>query len=156
MLFRSKFSTLVVPAESAEEIVPKEQKVKKSKKKGKKLSKKGKIGPSLAKDLNLRPTGKKTFEQFAQEKKPSSNQEKCLIAAYYLKHTLKRKVDINSVYTCFKFVHWRVPANLLNTLCVLSNQKGWLNTTKLADMEITTLGENQVEHDLPVKTKGKQ
>jgi hypothetical protein len=147
-----KFSTKRLLSEDEDEIRQKLQK----KKKGKKTAKKSKTGPSLVKDLNLRPSGKETFEQFVRGKKPSSNQEKCLVAAYYLKYSLKGKADVNSIYTCFKFAHWRVPADLENTLCVIATQKGWLDTTDLKDIKIPTLGENYVEHDLPPKTKGKK
>ncbi len=151
-----KFSAKTLPLEIVDTTRSKEPEKRKKSKKSNKIAKRNKSGPSLAKDLNLKPSGKKSFDQFALEKKPSSNQEKCLAATYYLKQVLTRKADSDSIYTCFKNVNWRVPSNLENTLCVISVQKGWLDTTDLNDIKITTLGENYVEHDLPVKTKGKK
>lgn len=148
-----KFSTKDVPLEAEDEM--KQKNIKTIIGKSKKV-KKSRSAPSLVKDLNLRPSGKQTFEQFIQEKNPSSNQEKCLIAAYYLNQILKRKVDVDSIYTCLKFSKWRIPANLENTLCVIAIQKGWLDTTDLKDIKIPTLGENCVEHDLPAKKKVKK
>src|SRR6266849_1968333 len=56
----------------------------------KKASKANKSSPaaSLAfiKDLNLKPSGKTSFKDFAVAKAPSSNYEKCLVAVYYLKN----------------------------------------------------------------------
>ncbi len=150
-----KFSTQELPLESEEKTKQKDSKKKKAPKKNNKQKKKVKSGPCLVKDLNLRPSGETTFKQFVQDKNPSSNQEKCLVAAYYLKQKLKKKTDVDSIYTCFKDAKWRVPSNLENTLCVVAVQKGWLDTTDSNAITIPTLGENYIEHDLPRKVKGK-
>ena len=145
-----KFSTETLPSETEN------KKIQKKKLKIKKPTTKSKSGPSLVKDLNLKPSSKKAFDQFIKDKQPTSNQEKCLVAGYYLKYILSRKIDVNSVYTCFKFARWRVPADLENTLCVIAVQKGWLDTSNRSDIQIPTLGENYIEHDLPRKQKGKK
>lgn len=129
---------------------------KKSKKRvsGAKGKAKVKTKPSLAivKDLNLKPKGKKSLDEFAEIKKPSSHYEKCTVSAYYLKHELVLSAITEShVYTCFKHMKWRVPANLSNALAYTASRHGWLDTSNLQDIKVTTMGENQVEHDLPKK-----
>jgi hypothetical protein len=109
-----------------------------------------KSAPSIAKDLNLRPPGKQGFPEFAAGKKPKSHQERMLCATYYLKHVLHlESVSLDHVYTCFKQQGWRVPSDLRNALQLVASRKGWLDTSDMEDIRVTTTGENFVEHDLP-------
>jgi hypothetical protein len=106
--------------------------------------------PSLVRDLNLNPKGKDSFDRFATQKKPSSNQHKCVVAVYYLTHELGiASITPDHVYTCFKQMKWRVPSNLSNTMAYVASVHGWLDTRNMADIKMTTIGENLVEHDLP-------
>jgi hypothetical protein len=41
-------------------------------------------GPSVVKDLSLRPKGKKSFAEFVAEKQPGSHQQNQLVAVYWL------------------------------------------------------------------------
>jgi hypothetical protein len=92
------------------------------------------------------------------EKKPNSIYEKCTVAAYYLKHVLGLKaVSANHIFTCFKHVKWRVPADLLNSLSYTASQYGWLDTSDRQSVNVSTMGENLIEHDLPrVKSSSKK
>lgn len=105
---------------------------------------------SMARDLNLKPKGKKSFDDFADEKKPNSIYEKCTVAAYYLKHELELPaVSANHIFTCFKHMKWRVPADLLNSLAYTASHHGWLDTSDRENINVSTMGENLIEHDLP-------
>lgn len=152
-----KFSSNPAPT-ADEDKEPSEiaRKAKKSKKSvsGAKGKTKVKAKPSLTivKDLNFKPKGKKSLDEFAEVKKPSSYYEKCTVSAYYLKHELVLSAITEShVYTCFKHMKWRVPANLSNTLAYTASQRGWLETSNLQDIKVTTMGENLIEQDLPKK-----
>lgn len=154
-----KFSSKPAPAadedlESAETTTTtKKPKKKASGAKGK-VKGKAKASLALVKDLNLKPKGKKSLDQFVEGKKPSSHYKKCTVSVYYLKHELSLSAITEShVYTCFKHMKWRIPANLSNTLAYTSSHHGWLDTSNLQDIKVTTMGENLVEHDLP-KGKG--
>jgi len=106
--------------------------------------------PSVVRDLNLKPKGKDSFDQFAAQKKPGSNQHKCVVAVYYLRHELAlSSITVDHVYTCFKHMQWRVPSSLANTMAYVSSVHGWLDTRNMGDIKLTTIGENLVEHDLP-------
>lgn len=115
---------------------------------------KSKASLSMVRDLNLKPKGKKTLDEFVESKKPSSYYEKSTVATYYLKHELSLSaISANHIFTCFKHMKWRVPADLFNTLAYTASQYGWLDTSNGEDIKVTTMGENLVEHDLP-KGKG--
>jgi hypothetical protein len=108
--------------------------------------------PSIIKDLNLRPNGKKDFPSFVAEKQPADNYEKCTVAVYYLNQELGlESVSIDHVFTCYKALGWRLPSSLHNSLALTSHRKGWLDTSDFKNIKLTTHGENFVEHDLPHK-----
>lgn len=120
-----------------------------------KPSSKARIRPSILKDLNLSPKGKKTFKDFAQQKQPESNQEKCTVSIYYLQQELGiDTVSVNHIYTCYKNIGWKV-ANLYNVLAITASRKGWIDTRNMEAIILTTHGENLVEHDLPRPKKDK-
>jgi hypothetical protein len=136
------------------EIEPKSVLSKKPKTPKKKISSK-KTSISIDKDLNLKPKGKRSLADFVAEKKPNSNLEKITIFVYYLKHDLNiERINPSHVFTCFKDQNWRVPADLVNAMQFTASQKGWLDTSDMENVIITTIGENHVEHDLPRKTSG--
>jgi hypothetical protein len=111
---------------------------------------------SMVKDLDLRPKGKQSFKDFASLKSPNSLHEKCVVVVYYLKNELSLPtVSASHVYTCFKHVGWRVPANLRNKLAFAASKFNWLDTKNMDSIQLTPMGENLVEHDLP-KKKGKR
>jgi hypothetical protein len=111
---------------------------------------------SMAKDLNLRPNGKQSFQEFASAKKPTSQQERCVVAVSYLKDSLSLPaISASHVYTCFKHMNWRVPTDLKNKLAFTASHHGWLDTSNMESIQITPMGENLIAHDLPRKKKTK-
>jgi hypothetical protein len=156
-----KFSSKPVPPVAGEPTASAIGTVKtKSKKVGSGAKSKSKAKPSLSmvKDLNLKPNGKPSLDDFVEQKKPISHYEKCTVCTYFLKHELNLDaISESHVFTCLKHMKWRIPANLSNTLAYTASQYGWLDTSDLQKIRITTMGENLVEHDLPKKkaTKSK-
>jgi len=105
--------------------------------------------PKLLKELSLTPTGKQSLKDFVDLKKPSSMLEKCVVASYYFFRICDlNPVTADHIYTAFKGLAWRVPSDLVNTL-QQAGSKGWLDTANSADIKVTPMGENLVEHDLP-------
>jgi hypothetical protein len=157
-----KFSSKPAPSTVADQEVAKDtlegRKFQKepSSAKGKAKSKaKGSLG--MVKDLNLKPKDKTSLDEFIEKKKPTSYYEKCATLVYYLKNELcLPNVTENHVYSCFKHMKWRIPADLSNTLAYTASQYGWLDTSNLQDVKVTTMGENLVEHDLPKKKGSKK
>jgi hypothetical protein len=78
------------------------------------------------------------------------------VFVYYLQKTAKVSgIDFNHVYTCYKDVAARIPSALKQSLIDTASSKGWLNTSSLNNLQLTTGGENFVELDLPRKGKDK-
>ena len=115
-----------------------------------KAARKQTLNPSLSKNLNLRPSGKPSFKEFAESKQPGTNLARCVVSVYYLKNVLDHEhVTVNDVYTCFKDRGWRVPADLRNTLQSAASHKAWLDTSDIENIQLVPGGENLVEYDLP-------
>jgi len=118
-----------------------------------KSSKKAKTIISMDKSLNLSPPDTVSAVQFATEKSPTTVLQKCVVAVYYLRDTIKmEKVTAQAVFTFFKHLSWPVPADLKNTL-QQAGSVGWLDTSDSENIKLTSLGENLVEYDLPAKAK---
>ncbi len=117
-------------------------------------SKSGKAKSFSMMDLNLRPSGQEAFSEFCEKRNPSSTDEKLVVSVYYLSKLLNvPSVSSNHVYTCFKAMKWSLPANLENALSLAKHHGGWLNTSSMQNIQVTSLGENLVDHDLPRKKK---
>lgn len=112
-------------------------------------------GPSVVKDLSLRPKGKKSLADFVAEKQPSSHQQKQLVAVYWLAKEagLASGISVDHVNTCYQGVGWKRPSNLGNALAVTSMRKGWLDTSDGSNIKLTVPGEDFVVHELPPKKK---
>lgn len=151
----AKFGGVKVPSQPAfvtpaAEDATKPATASKIKPKGK-STKKTKSIIAMNKTLNLSPSGKRSAIQFESEKAPTSAIQKCVVAAYYLRETIEvDAVSVSDVFTFFKTVGWKVPADLKNTL-QQAGTKGWLDTADGEDIKITSMGENLIEHDLPPK-----
>jgi hypothetical protein len=108
----------------------------------------------LVRDLNLRPTGKQSFDEFNAEKKPRDNQEKFLLAIYYLEQVAEvQPVTAAHVATVFRMTSgWREPGNLGSGLRMTAHRKNTIDTSDLDNLKTTPHGRNFVEHDLPRKS----
>ncbi|MBI1374895.1 MAG: hypothetical protein GC159_19425 [Phycisphaera sp.] len=130
--------------ESVDEVVTQETPRKKSKKK--------KSKPPTYKhvDLDLRPKGKDALKDIYTQKKPKTDQERVTLFTHYLQHVLGLSdIDIDHMYTCFKDVGAKVPSNIGSVINNTSARKGWLDTSNMSKLRVTSQGENFVEHDLP-------
>ena len=112
--------------------------------------------PTFAKELDLSSKNGKSLRDFYREKSPSNAMESNAVFVYYLQKTAKVSgIDFNHVYTCYKDVAARIPSALKQSLIDTASSKGWLNTSSLNNLQLTTGGENFVELDLPRKGKDK-
>jgi hypothetical protein len=113
--------------------------------------------PGIVKDLSLRPNGKAAFAAFAAEKKPKTNEQKSVLSAYWLRHEagLTSGITVDHINTCYVEANWPRPTDLANSLAVTAKRKGWLDTSNLSDIKITTRGEDEVRHKLPPPPKKK-
>lgn len=106
--------------------------------------------PTRLKDLNLRPKGVQSFEDFVAEKQPRSDHERKLLAVYYLTRILELEgVSLDHVYSCFKDQNWKVPSDLAAGLRLTASKKAWIDTSNISSLTVAIPGENFVEHDMP-------
>jgi hypothetical protein len=122
---------------------------------GSKKKSKSSAAPSIDKNLNFRPSGEKTFEDYVAQKAPRYANERSLVAAMWLReHSDVDSIGVDQIYSAFRDRQWKVPANLGNHLQVIASKKGWLDTQNMTDIKVTVQGENYVLHELP-PDKGK-
>lgn len=101
--------------------------------------------------LNLRPSGKKSLEDFYTEHPAKSNFEYNLLFVYYLEKVLNEKsISINHLYTCYKGLNLKVP-NIYQSIADTRKRKGWIDSSNMNDLKVCTVGENYLEHDLKNK-----
>lgn len=112
---------------------------------------------SIDPDLSLHGgNGAPSFQNFVEEKKPSSNTEFNAVAVYYVTRILKLpRATLKHTWTCYKDVKRRTPEHFKQSFTDTKNQKGYIKITDDFDLEISGRGENFVEHDLPVKSTPK-
>lgn len=142
-----------VPVISAE-VKAKGQKVKAAKRK---RVTKGGESYKLVPTLNLSGTDDiPSLKDFYKEKKPAFARECNPVFIYYLKKLIKiDKVGIDHVYTCYKAVGAKVPGRLYQSLVDTQNRKATIITRDIKDIDISTIGENFVEQELPKPQKSK-
>ena len=108
---------------------------------------------SLDKELSLRPKGKKSFQDFADEKKPATHDDKVTTAVYWLSKTAGHKATAEAVNSCYKGAGWKRPSDLRNAIAQVASKKAWIDTEDNRDLKVTNSGEDRVEHELPASTK---
>lgn len=107
-------------------------------------------GPTVKKDLDLRPKGKPSLREFAESRKPTNNDDKNVLSVYYLRRIADvNVVSIDHVFTCYKAMGWREPTDLASSLRLTASKKSFLDTSTGDDIKLTSIGRNHVEHDLP-------
>ena len=120
--------------------------------KGRKRTLKTKETLTLVKDIDLSGVGKTqgSLKDFYASYVVSSNRERNLIFVYYLEEVVAvTNVTVNHVYTCYRDVGEKSPAVLSQSLVDTSFHKGWIDTSSLGSIKLTTVGRNYLEHDLP-------
>jgi hypothetical protein len=123
--------------------------------KPRKSGRRGTSSPSIVRDLSLRPDGKQSFMDFADEKRPRSHFEKQAVAVYWLSKSfgMQQGITIDHINTCYVGANWKRPANFENSVQVSATRKGWIDTSDGSDIRITVPGEDVVVHDLPSKSE---
>jgi len=93
--------------------------------------------------------GGTSLKEFSNQKKPNTGEEKVLVFAFYIKHHAKvSPMGPGHILTCFSHLSERKPLALKQTISNMSKNKGWLTSTDMNDLKVTTAGENHVKHEL--------
>lgn len=107
---------------------------------------------SADRNLNLRPTGQRSFADFTTEKVPTNNHEKNLLSVYYLTEVLDQaSVTAAQIVSCYDDRGWRVPSDIKNSLQVTASTQGWINTEKSEEIILEVKGRNHVKFDMKAK-----
>lgn len=111
---------------------------------------------SAERDIDFRPKDKQAFRDFVAEKEPKTQDEKNVVAVFYLEEILKLpSISAGRVLAAYRECKWKEPTNLANSLAATASRKHWLDTSNLAAIRTTAPGRNQVEHDMPSKKSAK-
>ena len=109
----------------------------------------------VLKDINLRPPGTESFEEFIAKKQPSHNEAKYPAIVYWLTEIAQiSNITKDHIGTVFRLMKdWRELGNLSSGLSVCAARKGTIDVSNSADIRLTPHGRNFVEHDLPETKK---
>lgn len=111
---------------------------------------------SATREIDFRPAGSQAFRDFAAEKDPQTQDEKNVVAVFYLEQILKlSSLSAGDVLAAYRDCKWKEPANMANSLAATASRKHWLDTSNSAAIRTTPHGRNQVEHDMPAKKPAK-
>jgi hypothetical protein len=126
-----------------------------AKRNGRRKRESNRSAPKFIRDLDLSPSGKKSFQHFIEEKRPKSNEDKYAVVVYYLQHELGLDpVKLDHVFSIFRLTSgWKEPANIFSGITTAAFRKGTIDTSNLDDLKTTPQGRNFVEHELPPKDK---
>lgn len=107
------------------------------------------VGIELVPDMDFRPDGKQTLREFFAEKAPKGDMDQTVVVVYYMQHHMGMSaIGFGHIRTAFKDVNKPLPADLRSTVRNMKKQKAWLNWSTPDAMQVTTVGENYVEHDM--------
>jgi len=100
-------------------------------------------------DVDLHPPKELPLKAFFAEKSPKTDPEKYACVVYYMrKYAGISDVTHDHIYTAFKHLGLKVP----NIQIGLNNTRvrhGWLSFSGSSPINLTRIGENFVEHELP-------
>lgn len=115
-------------------------------------------GHAIVKDLDLVQKGQRPgLKDFYTQYVTRNYQERNVLFVFYLqRHAELDYVTADHVYTCYKALNLRVPTALNQSLWDTASRKGWIDTTSLEDIKLSTAGENYVEHDAPKAGAGEE
>lgn len=100
---------------------------------------------SLVTNLNLSPCNKETLKSFVTKYKTTSGFAYNLVFVYYLQKIVGVKnISANHIYTCYMDLSVKFPSNIRQSLIDTKNKKGWIDTSSMTNICLTTVGENAI------------
>lgn len=108
---------------------------------------------SMVTDLDLSNTKAGRLKDFVARFVLKTNMERNLAFVYFMQHEMElANIAENHIFTCYRHIGVKVPGALRQSLFDTSSAKGWVNTSHMDDIRVTTIGMNHLEHDLPKAT----
>lgn len=109
---------------------------------------------TVPRGLNFAPDGHLSLEQFAAEKQPRTNDEKSLVACYYLSNMMGiEDVAIGHILAVFQAAEWNAPAHPDSALRGCAHRTGWIDTANTKSIKVVWKGENYIVNKMPTEPK---
>lgn len=109
---------------------------------------------TVVRGLNFAPAGQPSLEQFDAEKRPRTNDEKFLVACYYLSEMLGiEDVEIGHLLAVFQAAEWSPPAHPDSALRGCASRTGWIDTANTKSVKVVWKGENYLKTKMPAQPK---
>ncbi|MFI5627681.1 hypothetical protein ACIA03_29760 [Nocardioides sp. NPDC051685] len=109
---------------------------------------------TITRGLNFAPKGHPTFENYIAEKAPKNNDEKSLIACYYLSEMMGlSEVGIGDILAAYQAAGWSAPAHPDKTLRSNASRTGWIDTASTKAIKVVWKGENYLSTKMPSEAK---
>lgn len=106
----------------------------------------------IVKDLDLSRGKNGRLKEFYAKYEVKTNFERNLVFVYYMEHELGLEgITCDHVFTCYRDVGAKLPTALKQSLADTSSRAGWLDTSDMGNIRVSTPGVNHLEHDLPRK-----
>ena len=109
---------------------------------------------TIPKGLNFAPDGEQSLESFIEEKQPRNQDEKNLVACFYLARMMHETVDTEHVLAVYQAAKWIAPSQPNTSLQKTASKYGWLDTADMKAIKVVWQGENYIGR-MPIETKKK-
>lgn len=108
------------------------------------------ISLKLVNTIDLAPPKEISLKSFvAKYESPKDFPERNLLIIYYLDKILKiTDIGLNHIYTGYKHIGFKDPANLHQSLLDTKNKKGWIDISDKNNIKVTITGELHVEQGM--------
>lgn len=102
-------------------------------------------------DIDFRPEGKQAFKDLIEEKRPTTIDQKNVIAVFWLEQVAGIEgIGVGHVMAAYKDRNWREPADSVNSLQATASREHWIDTKNMKAIVTTPSGRNQVNHEMPM------
>ena len=101
------------------------------------------LGPkhTFLPDFNLAPTGVSAWKDFAAERDPQSDNDKCLVASLWIQtHGGVDPFTGNHLFTCFRAMDWKTQVDMIQPLRGLKSKKSYYDNPSHGKWRLTTIG----------------
>lgn len=100
---------------------------------------------TVLRGLNFAPEGQPSFDAFVTETSPKNNDEKCLVACYYLSEMMGvAEVGIGHILAAYQAAEWSPPAHPDTALRAAASRTGWLDTADTKAIKVVWKGASQI------------
>jgi hypothetical protein len=98
------------------------------------------------------PEGVQSFKDFVAEKSPKTNDQKNVVAGYWLEQIAGiKEIGLPQVDAAYKVCGWRESADLNASLRTTAHRTHWLETSNMKAIATTPTGRNVVKHEMPIE-----